>query len=111
MDVGGGSTELITSKKMQINWRTSLHMGSGQMHDGYLHSKPPTHEEMEQAQQFIASILKDVDVPQNPPALMVTGSSAISLLKLAQRAFELDKQSDTLTAQDMLRIQGLLNAL
>src|SRR5207302_10799506 len=84
MDVGGSSTELITSKKMQIMWRTSLHMGSGQMHDKYLHSNPPAHEEMEEAQQFIDSILKDVDVPQDPPLLMVTGSSASALLKLAQ---------------------------
>src|SRR5207248_10783610 len=58
MDVGGGSTELITSKKMQITWRSSLHMGSGQMHDKYLHSNPPAHEEMEEAQQIINSLLK-----------------------------------------------------
>jgi len=111
MDVGGGSTELITSKKMQINWRTSVHMGSGQLHDKYLHSNPPTHEEMEEAGQFINSILQDVQVPQNPSMLMVTGSSASALLKLAQHAFDLDKQSSYLTQDDLLRLQGLLNAM
>ncbi len=111
MDVGGGSTELITSKKMQINWRTSVQMGSGQLHDKYLHSNPPTHEEMEEARQFINSILQNVQVPQNPSMLMVTGSSASALLKLAQHAFDLDKQSTYLTQDDLLRLQGLLNAM
>ncbi len=111
MDVGGGSTELITSKKMQINWRTSVHMGSGQLHDKYLHSNPPTHQELEEARQFIDSILQDVHVPQNPPVLIVTGSSASALLKLAQRAFELDKQSTYLSSEDLLRLHGLLIAM
>lgn len=111
MDVGGGSTELITSKKMQINWRTSVPMGSGQLHDKYLHSNPPTQAEMEKARQFIDSILQDVHVPQNPSVLMVTGSSASALLKLAQRAFELDKQNTYLTSEDLLRLQGLLIAM
>jgi hypothetical protein len=66
---------------------------------------------MDEAQQFTNSILKDVDVPQSPPLLMVTGSSASALLKLAQQAFEVEAQCDRLTQEDMLRIEGLLEAL
>jgi hypothetical protein len=66
---------------------------------------------MEEAQQFIDSTLQDVHVPENPPILIVTGSSASALLKLAQNAFELDKQSTYLTSEDLLRLQGLLNAM
>jgi exopolyphosphatase / guanosine-5'-triphosphate,3'-diphosphate pyrophosphatase len=111
IDLGGGSTELITAKDMQITWRTSLHMGSGQLHDRYLASDPPTHVELENARAFVHSQLQNLHIPQHPSMLLVTGSSAPALLRLAQQAFELDVQSDRLTQEDLMRCEGLLDAL
>ena len=111
MDLGGGSTELIIARDMQITWRTSLHMGSGQLHDRYLPSDPPTHNELENAKSFVHSQLQSVHIPEHPPMLIVTGSSAPALLQLAQQALGLDVQSDRLTQEDLMRCEGLLDAL
>jgi exopolyphosphatase/pppGpp-phosphohydrolase len=111
MDLGGGSTELITAKNMQITWRTSLHMGSGQLHDRYLSSDPPTHGELENARSFVHSQLQSLHLPGRPSMLIATGSSAPALLRLAQQAFELDTQNDRLTLEDLVRCEGLLEAL
>jgi hypothetical protein len=52
-----------------------------------------------------------IRVSEQPSALIITGSSASSLLKLAQHAFKLDEQSDQLTLEDLARCEGLLGAL
>ena len=113
-DVGGGSTELITAKEQHITWRTSLHIGSGQMHDRFLHANPPAYDEQEQARAFLRSSLRDAAIPstsQHPPLLIATGSSAASLLQLSKEAFGLDTRSDYLTREDVLHCEGLLSAL
>ena len=113
-DVGGGSTELITAKQQRITWRTSLHIGSGQLHDRFLHSNPPTYDEQEKARAFLRSSLQDAHIPptlHSPPLLIATGSSAASLLQLSKEAFGLDTHRDPLTREDLLRCEGLLSAL
>lgn len=111
LDVGGGSTELITAKKRHITWLTSIPIGSGWLHDRYLHSNPPTQDEIEIARTFLQTYLQGMRIPQRPPTLIVTGSSASVLLKLAQQAFGLDNQSDRLTCDDLTNCETLLRAL
>jgi len=65
---------------------------------------------MEAARSYLAKHLQTIRI-QEPPALIVTGSSAASLLKLAQRAFKLDEQSDRLTYEELSLCEGLLGAL
>jgi exopolyphosphatase/pppGpp-phosphohydrolase len=111
LDVGGGSTEIVTAKDKRITWLTSVPIGSGTIHDRYLPSDPPTHEEMEAAHSYLVSQLQMIHIPVSPPALIVTGSSASSLLKLVRYAFKLDEQSDQLTFEDLSLCKGLLCAL
>jgi exopolyphosphatase/pppGpp-phosphohydrolase len=110
LDVGGSSIEIVTANNRHITWLTSVSIGSGTIHDRYLHSNPPTHEEMESARSYLASQLPMMRIPESP-ALIVTGSSASSLLELAQHAFKLDEQSDQLTLEDLARCEGFLDAL
>jgi len=58
LDVGGSSTEIVTAKNDDITWLTSIPIGSGTIHDRYLPSDPPTHEEMEAARSYLASQLQ-----------------------------------------------------
>jgi exopolyphosphatase/pppGpp-phosphohydrolase len=111
LDVGGGSSEIVTAKNMHITWLTSVPIGSGTIHDRYLCSDPPTYQEMEAARSYLARYLQTIRIPQSPPALIVTGSSASALLKLAQRAFKLDEQNNRLTYEDLSRCEGLLGGL
>ncbi len=111
LDVGGGSTEIVTAKNKRITWLTSVPIGSGAIHDRYMPSDPPTRQEIEAVRSSLAGQLEMIHIPKTPPALIVTGSSASSLLKLTQRAFKLDQQKDTLTLKDFALCEGLLGAL
>jgi exopolyphosphatase/pppGpp-phosphohydrolase len=111
MDLGGGSTELVTAKNMRITWRTSIQIGSGWLHDRYLPSDPPTPGELSVAHAFLQAYFQGMSMKFQPPRLIVTGGSANSLLLLAQQAFQLDSSSYRLTYYDLMRCEGLLTAL
>ncbi len=111
VDLGGGSLELVTARRGQITWKTSVPVGSGWLHDRYLKGNPPGHDEIAVAETFLETYFGGMRVKQRPPALIVTGGSANSLLHLAQRAFRLEMGETRLTQHDLLRCQGLLSAL
>jgi exopolyphosphatase/pppGpp-phosphohydrolase len=111
MDLGGGSLELVTARNMHINWRTSLPVGSGWLHDRYLPSNPPTYDEVAVAEAFLQTYFQRLRLKYHPPVLIVTGGSANSLLFLARCAFKLEMQHTQLTQQDLIRCQGLLISL
>lgn len=111
MDLGGGSTEIITARNKQITWRTSFPVGSGWLHDRYLPSNPPKPDEIEVAQTFLYTYLQGIHPDNDPPALIVTGGSANSLLLLAQRAFGIDTAETRLTEHDLARCAELLRTM
>ena len=111
LDVGGGSTEIVTATHRDITWLTSIPIGSGALHDRYLPSDPPTHEEMAGARSYLASQLQMIHTPELPSTLIVTGSSASSLLKLARTAFKLDEKNERLSFEDLVLCEGLISAL
>ncbi len=111
MDIGGGSTELVTARQEQITWRTSVPIGSGWLHDRYLSSDPPTHDEVSMASVFLTTYFTGMPIRRVPPSLIVTGGSANSLFALAKHAFHLDEAPMRLTREEILRCEGLLQAL
>lgn len=111
MDLGGGSLELAVARRGHIRWKTSVPVGSGWLHDRYLKGNPPAHDEIEVAETFLQTYFDGMRVKSRPPALIVTGGSANSLLHLAHRAFRLEMHETRLTQHDLLRCQGLLSAL
>jgi exopolyphosphatase / guanosine-5'-triphosphate,3'-diphosphate pyrophosphatase len=56
LDVGGGSTELITARE-----RTSLDVGSVRLTERHLHSDPPTDEELEAAARTVRDELPPLE--------------------------------------------------
>ena len=111
MDLGGGSLELVTSRNNRINWRTSIPIGSGWLHDRYLISNPPTYDEIAVADAFLQTYFQGMPVKHRLPVLIVTGGSANTLLYLVHQAFQLDEHHTHLTQQDLIRCQGLLSSL
>jgi exopolyphosphatase/guanosine-5'-triphosphate,3'-diphosphate pyrophosphatase len=59
LDVGGGSTELITR-----SFRTSLDIGSVRLTERFLHSDPPTPDELAAATQAVRDLLPTLAVAQ-----------------------------------------------
>jgi hypothetical protein len=111
MDLGGGSMELVTAKGLHIEWRTSIPIGSGWLHDRYLPTNPPSPDDLSVAQTFLQTYLTGIRVKSQPSTLIVTGGSANSLLLLARQAFRLDLTSNTLNQDDLMHCEGILRAL
>ncbi len=57
LDVGGGSTELVTADE-----RTSLDIGSVRVTERFLHGDPPTQDELDACAAYIGSQLPELDV-------------------------------------------------
>jgi exopolyphosphatase / guanosine-5'-triphosphate,3'-diphosphate pyrophosphatase len=111
MDLGGGSLELVTAKNMRINWRTSIPIGSGWLHDRYLTSNPPTYDEIAVADAFLRTYFQGMPLKHRPPVLIATGGSANALLYLVHQAFHMEEHHTRLTQHDLIRCQGLLSSL
>jgi exopolyphosphatase/guanosine-5'-triphosphate,3'-diphosphate pyrophosphatase len=56
LDVGGGSTELVT-----LDSRTSLDVGAVRLTERFLHTDPPTDEELEACAQHVRALLPHLD--------------------------------------------------
>ncbi len=56
LDIGGGSTELVT-----LESRTSLDVGAVRLTERYLHSDPPTPDELEACAQYVRTVLPRLD--------------------------------------------------
>ena len=111
MDLGGGSLELVTAKHSHINWKTSVPIGSGWLHDRYLAGDPPEQQKIVVAETFLQTYFQGMHIKRKPSVLIVTGGSANSLLYLTHRAFKLEMHQTQLTQHDLLRCEGLLGAL
>jgi exopolyphosphatase/guanosine-5'-triphosphate,3'-diphosphate pyrophosphatase len=82
VDVGGGSSELVVGTLAGgVSWCTSIAVGSGDLAETFLHSDPPTPEELDAVRERAAAALAEVDPPQPAHALAV-GGSATSLRRL-----------------------------
>lgn len=101
LDVGPGSMEFICARERRITWLTSVPVGAGWLHDMYLLSNPPSTAEVANAEGFLRSYIPRLQIPQVPPALLMTGSSAKALLKLGAH-------QDRLVRADLLGYRELL---
>jgi exopolyphosphatase/guanosine-5'-triphosphate,3'-diphosphate pyrophosphatase len=93
VDVGGGSTEIaIGVPGGEVQWWTSLPVGSGLLADEHLRSDPPTHAELAAVGHEVAKSFEDLAPPRVSSAAAV-GGTATSLRRLLgdeldHRAFE-----------------------
>ena len=111
MDLGGGSMELVIAKQGQIDWSTSLPIGSGWLHDRYLPTDPPTADELDIAHTFLSTYFEGLRIKPPLPLLIITGGSANTLLYLAQHTSDDPMESSRLTHDDIVRCMTLLETL
>jgi exopolyphosphatase/guanosine-5'-triphosphate,3'-diphosphate pyrophosphatase len=69
LDVGGGSTELVTRTRRQ-----SLPIGAVRLHERYLAHDPPTAQELQAVEGAIADALGGANVPRGLPLVGVAGT-------------------------------------
>ena len=59
VDIGGGSTELVAGGRDGIRWHDSLDLGSARLTERFLHSDPPTAEDLGGAAVAVRSLLAE----------------------------------------------------
>jgi exopolyphosphatase / guanosine-5'-triphosphate,3'-diphosphate pyrophosphatase len=59
LDVGGGSTELVAGEPDGVRWHDSLDIGSVRLTERFLHSDPPTQEELETCATAVRELLAE----------------------------------------------------
>ncbi len=64
VDVGGGSTELILGGPGGVSFHTSLDLGCVRLTERFLHSDPPTAEELEASGAHVRKLLREAVRPQ-----------------------------------------------
>jgi exopolyphosphatase/guanosine-5'-triphosphate,3'-diphosphate pyrophosphatase len=83
VDVGGGSTEIaVGSMTDGVSWCESFRIGSGYLAESYLHSDPPSVEELENVRRHAAGAFEGLRIPPVDRAVAV-GGSATSLRRMA----------------------------
>lgn len=76
IDIGGGSTEYVVGRPGQDpSFHVSTQMGSVRHSERFLHSDPPTHQELEQLAAAVRETVPDVSVEQG----IAVAGTAISL--------------------------------
>ena len=85
MDIGGGSTELVLGSDGQVRHAISLDIGSVRVRERFLHSDPPTAEEVAAATAHIDALLDASGIDFATVATWVgVGGTVTSLSALAQ---------------------------
>jgi exopolyphosphatase/guanosine-5'-triphosphate,3'-diphosphate pyrophosphatase len=59
VDIGGGSTELVAAEPDGVRWHESLDIGSVRLTERFLHSDPPTREELEACGGAVRALLAE----------------------------------------------------
>ncbi len=90
LDIGGGSTEIITGAGEEMLRRVSLSLGAVRVTESYLKSDPPTVEELEQAAASVRRALEDGSLPNLAGAVVGVGGTCTTMaaVHLAQSRFD-----------------------
>lgn len=87
LDLGGGSLEIVAGERSRVDWRVSLPLGSGVVHDRYAPADPPTAEELARAHDAVREALDALNPPLPVSQLIVCGGTATTLAYLGAKAF------------------------
>ena len=75
VDIGGGSTELVAGGHDGVGWHDSLDIGSVRITERFLHSDPPTQDELDDAAAAVRALLAE----RLPDEIRTDISSAIGV--------------------------------
>lgn len=84
-DVGGGSTELILGDANGVGRHTSLNVGAVRLTERFLHSDPPTEDELAAARQCAEEMLAAFAVPDGSLTVAGIGGTALNVAAVAQK--------------------------
>jgi exopolyphosphatase / guanosine-5'-triphosphate,3'-diphosphate pyrophosphatase len=95
IDIGGGSTELVAGGADGVRWHDSLDIGSVRLTERFLHSDPPTHEELDACAQAVRTLLQKRvpdEIRESVGAAIGVAGTITSIAALALGLEEYDRE-------------------
>jgi exopolyphosphatase / guanosine-5'-triphosphate,3'-diphosphate pyrophosphatase len=95
VDVGGGSTELVAGEPDGVRWHDSLDVGSVRLTERFLHSDPPTDDELEACARAVRALLAERvpdEIRERTAAAIGVAGTITSLAALALGLEEYDRE-------------------
>lgn len=91
-DIGGGSTELILAQDGDVQFATSLKLGSGALTDRLVHTDPPTPAEIDACRASALETVRASGLPRGeaPIRLVAVGGTGEFLARLLPQGSTLD---------------------
>jgi exopolyphosphatase/guanosine-5'-triphosphate,3'-diphosphate pyrophosphatase len=100
-DLGGGSLELLITEVGQMPWSVSLPLGGSFLRERYAPADPPQRAELAALHYFLNTYLAHLAIPARPQQLIFAGGTINALLRLIQRARNIEISHATLTPDDL----------
>jgi exopolyphosphatase/guanosine-5'-triphosphate,3'-diphosphate pyrophosphatase len=94
VDIGGGSTELVAGGPDGVRWHDSLDIGSVRLTERFLHSDPPTQDELDAAAAAVRALLAErvpVEIRNDVSSAIGVAGTITSLGALALGLEEYDR--------------------
>jgi exopolyphosphatase / guanosine-5'-triphosphate,3'-diphosphate pyrophosphatase len=95
VDIGGGSTELVAGEPDGVRWHDSLDIGSVRLTERFLHSDPPTQEELETCAGAVRALLAERvpdEIRERTAAAIGVAGTVTSIAALALGLEEYDRE-------------------
>jgi exopolyphosphatase/guanosine-5'-triphosphate,3'-diphosphate pyrophosphatase len=84
IDIGGGSTEIVIARGGEVDFRTSLALGSVRLTERFVHGDPPGDDEVAAVAAAVDAALAAVPFPRGHVQLVGVAGTATSLAAMAQ---------------------------
>ena len=95
VDIGGGSTELIAGEPDGVRWHDSLDIGSVRLTERFVHSDPPTGDELSACAAAVQALLAERvpdDIRERATAAIGVAGTITSIAALALGLDEYDRE-------------------
>jgi exopolyphosphatase/guanosine-5'-triphosphate,3'-diphosphate pyrophosphatase len=113
VDIGGGSTEIVLATDGNVDFRTSLPVGSVRLTEALVHHDPATAEEQASIAATVDAAIRDLPVPRTPATLVGVAGTVTSLAAMALQLASYDParvHGFRLSRADLAREIGRLGA-
>jgi exopolyphosphatase/guanosine-5'-triphosphate,3'-diphosphate pyrophosphatase len=112
VDIGGGSTEIITGNAHEVSQRSSLNVGSVRMTERFFKHDPPLESEIQEATMWLTGELKAAgEFSFEGSTLVGVAGTATSLAILDQELHEFRIEAIINYRLTLKRVQALVNKL
>jgi exopolyphosphatase/guanosine-5'-triphosphate,3'-diphosphate pyrophosphatase len=92
IDIGGGSTEIITGTKEEIQIKVSLDIGSVRITERFLKLNPPSTDELHEARAFIENTFQSAHFDLKDAVVVGVAGTVTTLAALDQGLKEFDRE-------------------